>query len=784
MDAVVHFTGSPDAPRVSSTLQARLHTSDIDIPDITAAARLSNDSLTAQVRLPAGAHGYGVVMDSVLLDHSGFIGDSLSGRTTLTASGPDTYILYSMRWEQNGGITVHGDTLYFRMMDKDLMSEHPFHVRVFPQGEMHIDGLRLEGSIGRVTADGYTSADSADFNGEIIMHSPRKPGFVEVADRLWPDSLMITATVDGPTNFYIGALVEGVEIAGQTPVRAELELRSNRDSSSASAAVISPEGRLFEMTGLLPAYRIGDKLGQGAVVLDINIDRFPLPVGLQALTADKPEILGWLNGRVAVRGTAHEPCAIAALRCDFAATATGNELARYSLAFEGELTGNSAPDSALVRLRRNWFRADVTTARAAPGLSAALSMTKSSTPVLTGRLHYPVSLTLAPFSTATDGDREMEFSLESTAVILTDLDPLLPPDIDLEGTCTVDLAATGNPKNPSLRGGLRTDNVKILSARGAQISPDINLQLGGTAVRPSVKGDIQIRNGFLRIPEQQTQLHPADGKSLLWEAADSAAAAAGIQGGTVAVEETLETPSIASELDLDVTVVLPGSFRIIGSRMNVELSGDLHLVREGNRTVLTGRLNALGGQLLFMGRTFELRRGSVNFYGGDEMNPSFDLTLISEVAGYRIEVLLTGTAEHPEIALTSDPRLAESDIMSLLVFGKPMGELNTSQSGMVQQRTAEILMVYGAVKLQEQMSQQMGVDIITVQQSTRKPDESALVVGKYLNSRTLIKYEQNLENTGSYLVNLEYVLTRRIKLETYVDQASETGIEINWSKDY
>jgi hypothetical protein len=48
----------------------------------------------------------------------------------------------------------------------------------------------------------------------------------------------------------------------------------------------------------------------------------------------------------------------------------------------------------------------------------------------------------------------------------------------------------------------------------------------------------------------------------------------------------------------------------------------------------------------------------------------------------------------------------------------------------------------------------------------------------------LIKYEQNLENTGAYLLNLEYYLTKSVKFETYIDQASETGLEINWSKDY
>ena len=82
------------------------------------------------------------------------------------------------------------------------------------------------------------------------------------------------------------------------------------------------------------------------------------------------------------------------------------------------------------------------------------------------------------------------------------------------------------------------------------------------------------------------------------------------------------------------------------------------------------------------------------------------------------------------------------------------------------------------------MLKQTGVDIITIQQSTRKPDESALVVGKYLNSKTLLKYEQSLENTGTYLIRLEYILTKRIRFETFVDQASETGIEINWMKDY
>jgi autotransporter translocation and assembly factor TamB len=378
----------------------------------------------------------------------------------------------------------------------------------------------------------------------------------------------------------------------------------------------------------------------------------------------------------------------------------------------------------------------------------------------------------------------MNLEIESADVALTDLDPLLPPDINLEGTCKVQFSATGRADNPSLNGSIRTQNLQIESAKRAQIAPDVQVDLGGTMARPAVKGIATIRSGYIRVPEQQSQLHPSEGSSILRQAADSAWAAADTTGLLAAIPDSLDIPEIDAGLDLDVRVVIPGSFRIIGSRMNIVLSGDLHLVQQGENPLLTGQLIPESGDLLFMGRSFEVRRGSVNFYGGDELNPGLDLTLTAEVSGHRIEIRLTGSLKDPELALTSDPQLAESDIVSLLVFGKPMGELSTSQTGHVQQRTTEILLGYGAVKLQEQMSGQMGVDIVTIKQSTRQADESALVVGKYLNSRTLIRYEQNIENTGTYLLNLEYILTKRLKLQTYVDQASATGVEINWSNDW
>jgi hypothetical protein len=780
LDASAHLTGSRGNPRLRAAFGARYVTKDVRVPDIRGRARVDGDSLDARVIADGRSYAYGILTDSVSIIHSGSIGGGgLSGATLIDGRGPDASYLFAMHWVKDGGLTIHGDTLFLGMVNEDLKSRRPFEASVSSGGLFRITGLNLEGSIGNVTADGYVDRDSADFAAHVVIHPPRKPAFVALADRLWPDSLLLDAAVDGPRTFHVEGELAGVTLSVGTQVETRFEVRADTGEALARITVDSPQRRLLGLQGRLPSYQIGETLTDGPIALDVVLDRFPLPASPSAIFEERVEELGRLDGRIAVRGTADAPCAVAALHCDLT-DADGKELSKYGLDVEGLLAATAPLDTALARIRSEWFRTDLKNGDAPAGLTATLSLDKSGAPVVTGNLFYPVSVSLAPLAAAVSTQEDVDAHLETVDVALTDFDPVLPPDIDLEGTCKVVFNAKGPAANPWLSGAIKTSQMQIVSAQGAQISPDVELGLGGTLNRPSVDGKIQVNSGFIRIPEQKAQLHPAEGTSLLWESADSVRAAADSATAGPGNDEG----AADAGFDLDVRVVIPGAFRIIGSRMNVELSGDLHLEQKGERPVLTGQLVPLGGQLMFMGRSFELRRGSVNFYGGDEMNPSFDLLLEAVVSSYRVEIKLTGTMKDPLIELTSDPQLSESDIMSLLVFGRPMNELSSSQSGLLQQRTAEILMMYGAIKLQEQMSQQMGVDIITIQQSTRKPDESALVVGKYLNNRTLLKYEQNLENSGTYLINLEYSLTKRIKFETFIDQASETGMEINWSWDY
>jgi len=783
LDMKARVTGPVDSPHITSSFDARYRSKDVSVPAVNGRVRVRGDSLAATVTLPQGASAYGARLDSLTVDHAGRIGGALSGSTRLSAHVPDGKFHHALRWETGDGFSIRGDTTHVRVAKQELTSRRPFDLTYSPDGGLRITGLDLRGGIGVVTADGYIAPDSADFSADIVIKHTAKPQFLDIAERLWPDSLSLSARIDSPTDFLVKGKIDGVTLAEGIPVWSSFEARADSASADGQFVIEGPKRRLLDLRGALPSYQLGGTLLDGPVIVDLSVDRLPIAFSREAFLADRADEVGRLDGRVAVRGTVRDPCAVASLQCDFTGT-DGVELSKYKLIVEGLLRGEADVDTALSRIRDEWLQTELRDAETPPGLTARMSMTKAGAPIMTGELFYPVAVTLGPASVVVSDEREIKLHMKTTDIALTDFDPVLPPDVDLEGTFAVELSADGRARNPSLGGSVVTKAMRLVSARGAQISPDVEMRLGGTLFHPAVTGRIQINNGFVRVPEQQAQLLPSEGQSILWVAADSARARADTSDAFGPLAEVEDLPEFDTGLDLDVLVYIPGSFRIIGSRMNVELAGDLQLKTVDDRPVLTGQLMPLSGQLLFMGRNFELRRGHVNFYGGDELNPALDLTLTAQLGDYRVEIKLTGTTKDPEVELTSEPQLSESDIMALLVFGKPMNELNTSQSGLVQQRTAEILMVYGAVKLQEQMSQQMGVDIITIGQSTRKPDESALVVGKYLNSRTLIKYEQNLENTGAYLINLEYVLTKRIKFETFIDQASETGVEINWSKDY
>jgi autotransporter translocation and assembly factor TamB len=323
------------------------------------------------------------------------------------------------------------------------------------------------------------------------------------------------------------------------------------------------------------------------------------------------------------------------------------------------------------------------------------------------------------------------------------------------------------------------DEVDAILGEGAMpvvLGGDLNL------LAPVVEGRIDIKNGVIPVPEQPRKLHAVSGKALLWQTGNRTAADSTLAKALEAKDAATDTTGKFRPV-YDLQVVVPSGLWIRGRNLNVELEGDLRLRQQHSIPTVVGNLEARQGTLNFVGRSFSLERGKVQFYGEDEINPGLDIRLSAKISSTTAYVTMSGTLKEPKVELTSSPSMSEADIMSLLVMGKTADDLNGDQAQLVAQRAAAVAATYGAAELQKKMAGPLGVDMITLNPGGGPEGENSVVVGKYLSPRALLKYEQALDSAAGFFVTLEYTLTQTITLQT-IAGTWQSGAEISWSKDY
>jgi len=385
------------------------------------------------------------------------------------------------------------------------------------------------------------------------------------------------------------------------------------------------------------------------------------------------------------------------------------------------------------------------------------------------------------------------------------------------GTGTVDSTAV-IPLEGSIEGSLGTPLLRIDLPNRSWLETTVGLTLTGSLANPKVGGKVEVTEGFIRIPEIPRNLHPIEGNSLLWVLQDSLVAAmdsSAVDSVLSVIEVTdqdslmvflvpeqvgpaLDPPGQTLLPDLDIEVVITDDLRIIGYGMDIELGGSLVIGRgfdEDNLPgpALKGEIKVRKGTLKVMNRMFDVERGNIKFTETVPANPHLDLMLETQVGAYLVRILVSGHAVDPVIELTSEPDLSEEDIMAVLLFGQPMNDLDNDQRGRMQEENdpskelqknlAGLAFALGTKGLQDSMSDSFGVDM--VQMGSDSSGDSTLMVGKFITPDMVLKYNQSLEKSGTYFMNLEYSLNRYFKVITTYGQGEEaSGAELRWSKRY
>jgi autotransporter translocation and assembly factor TamB len=147
-----------------------------------------------------------------------------------------------------------------------------------------------------------------------------------------------------------------------------------------------------------------------------------------------------------------------------------------------------------------------------------------------------------------------------------------------------------------------------------------------------------------------------------------------------------EPPSSRPEISLpdppfrdwkfDVTIKTKDPVLIRGNLATGGAVGDLKLTGTGLRPELKGLVQMENVEATLPFSRLDISRGLLTFDPSDPMNPKIDLEGTSVIRDYTVRVYVYGTVQSPQAIFTSEPPLAQEEIISLIATGATRQELS------------------------------------------------------------------------------------------------------------
>jgi translocation and assembly module TamB len=313
------------------------------------------------------------------------------------------------------------------------------------------------------------------------------------------------------------------------------------------------------------------------------------------------------------------------------------------------------------------------------------------------------------------------------------------------------------------------DRAKLLRSDNAVAAGSGKLMFTGSHDHPLLTGRIVVDPADFRIPKR---LPPAMTEVEVVE---------------INKKEIHAPPRVRSgkgtlpPIKLDVSAFSPGRIHLEGRGLVSEWQGQLEVRGSTTEPVITGTLSVVRGHVDFLGKRFNLVRGTLFFNGASPPSPVLDVLAEAKTKDITARVNLLGPVLSPEIQLSSEPPLPSDEILSRLLFGRSAKNISPIQAA--QLANAVNTLAGGGGDLLGRMRRLIGVDALTLNQAGEDYTESTVSVGKYLSEDVYVEVEKGLSpETGK--ASLKWDVTPNITVGTEVGVNAQTGVSVDWRWDY
>jgi translocation and assembly module TamB len=349
-----------------------------------------------------------------------------------------------------------------------------------------------------------------------------------------------------------------------------------------------------------------------------------------------------------------------------------------------------------------------------------------------------------------------------------------------EGGVDVVAGAQGRALDVHLRG----EDFHILRNRLGDVAVDTDLRASGTVLAPRIEGSIRVDEGRLEVDQilERTTKNAYSTTPAESLAVDPASPVNPAVQAATATAPAPASGSVFDQMELRLNVSLPDNLVLRGRDMRVASTsmglGDMNIIAGGSFDVTKpagaavaaqGTLEIQRGYYSFQGKRFEVQRGSdVRFRGGPPTNPTLQISAEREVSGVTAAVQIRGTARNPRIALSSRPPLDESDILSLIIFDRPVNDLASAERVSLAERAGSLAANAIATPLADSVARALNLDVFEIQTGASSGTSPAVTLGSQIGSRLFVGIRQEFGHGDASTVTFEYRVNQLLRLVTSV----------------
>jgi autotransporter translocation and assembly factor TamB len=298
-----------------------------------------------------------------------------------------------------------------------------------------------------------------------------------------------------------------------------------------------------------------------------------------------------------------------------------------------------------------------------------------------------------------------------------------------------------------------------------------NLQLVGPVRALALLGMLRLERAQVRVPEAEDPVLRE-----IRIATQSGTEGTLIEGAPVA-------PGAIDYARMDVGLVLPRNTWIRGRGIELELEGKLDLLKDPLGPVrYAGTVSTVRGRYTFLGKRFDVRSGSATFEGTDRRDPLIDVEAVHRVRDVDVLAHLTGHLSNPTLHLSSEPEYEESDVLALLLVGRPADELG-ERTGNFDAAATKLAAGIAANELSTMLRDYTPLDTLDVQIGEGGVPEE-IGVGKYVWQDVFVRYGRTFGVDSKDKIGIEYRINENWSIESEMLTDQSAGADLVWSLDF